>query len=133
MGETSPGHKAQILITSASRSLELARLALIPSSTVTLSGDNLCIPEFNFLAHIIPQPDRPATRTGDIMTDQTSVTVRFITESNAMETVMDMVEPIPDSMNQATHPFLSRLMEKAWMRFVRMYKALSMIEAFTGA
>ena len=94
------GFRLQIKIPSASRSLGLARVALLPSSALTSSGEDLSIAEFNFLAPIIPQPDRPATQTGDIMTDQTSVTVRFITESNAMETVMDMVEPIPDSMNQ---------------------------------
>ena len=61
-------------------------MALLPSSALTSSGEDLSIPEYNFLAPIIPQPDRLATQTGDIMTDQTSLTIRFITESNAMET-----------------------------------------------
>ena len=70
-------------------------MALIPTSALTSSGEDLSIPDNDFLAPIIPQPDRPATQTGEIMTDQTSLTIRFITDSNAMEICMDMMEPIP--------------------------------------
>ena len=63
------------------------------------------------------------------MTDQTSVTVRFVTESNAMETAMDMVEPIPDPMNHEVFSSYSKLMGKAMMHCDRMDEAFSMIQA----
>ena len=63
------------------------------------------------------------------MTDLPSVKLKFITESDAMETQMDMVEPMPETMSLAVFSSLRKFMETAVLHCNRMVEALSIIEA----
>ena len=63
------------------------------------------------------------------MTDLLSLRIRFTIESNAMETQMDMVDPIPDPMSPGVFSSVCEFMETAVLYCDRMVEAFSMIEA----
>ena len=68
------------------------------------------------------------------MTDLLSLRVRFITESNAMETQMDMISPtptitIPDPLTPEGYASLCDFLKEAMLHCNRMDEAFSAIQA----